>query len=100
MVEVRTLRQILHELWPGGKAIDLLSIDAEGLDGAIIDGHDFDAFPVFFLFVEFDSLILSLDRPDPLVPKLEGLGYLMISKLWKSALFIHADQASKFGIAI
>lgn len=97
-VVVRTLREVLPEIWPSGKAIDLLSIDAEGFDSNIISGHDFLTYPVSFLICEFEKIVISAESKDPLVEQLEAEGFVLISKLWKSAIFLNRKDAPKFGI--
>jgi FkbM family methyltransferase len=97
-VRVTTLGDALSQVWPNGRRIDLLSIDAEGLDAQIVAGHDFERFPVRFLFVELDHVILDAGREDPIVPLVRSHGFLMVSKLFKSGLFVHRESAGRVGI--
>ena len=48
----RRLADILHEHVPAGVTIDLMNVDAEGLDFSVLKSNDWDAFAPFFLIVE------------------------------------------------
>jgi FkbM family methyltransferase len=95
-IPVRTLSSALLEVWPNGQCIDLLSIDAEGFDVKIIKGHDFRLFPVSFIIAELDCIV-PFDN-DQLVSVLRAHGYEMVSKLFKSAIFLHQSQFIKYEI--
>lgn len=97
-IEVRPLRQALLDIWPTGKTVDLLSIDAEGYDLAIVQSHDFGLFPVAFLFVESEELLISGVHPSPMTQELAKLGFHLVSKLWKSALYVHESRHASLGI--
>ncbi len=95
-IAVTSLKEALGSVWPQGKKIDVLSIDAEGFDLQVVNGHDFSLYPVSFVIVEFDQ-VLHLDGcEEPLVILLMERGFHMASKLWKSALFIHTSQIPKY----
>lgn len=98
-VKVCKLGEVLAEIWPEGRKIDLLSIDAEGMDSEIIKGNDFQLFPASFVIAELDSLILDdRGKDEDVIGLLRERGYLFISKLWKSALFIHEEKAREISI--
>ncbi len=90
-VEVRPLREVLHTVWGTGKPIDLLSIDAEGFDERILRSHDFERFPVRFVYVEFQTVRLDDLMSDPVMELLQLHSFRLVAKLWKSGLFMHCD---------
>jgi hypothetical protein len=94
-VEVLKLGTALQPIWPAGKALDLLSIDAEGLDEKIVLTHDFARYPARFIFVEFESSVIRNGLSEPIVESLEAKGYLFVSKFLKSALFVHGSAAGE-----
>lgn len=86
-IEVRPLAAILRERWPNGRRLDLLSIDAEGMDEEVILSHDFESFPARFVILEAESLQLS-QLPNSAVDLLMlERDYVAVSKFWKSALY-------------
>ena len=97
-VPVMRLRDALAQVWPAGKKLDLLSIDAEGFDERIVKSHDFEMYPARFVIIEFESTLISVGITEPLVGLLRDRGFLFISKLWKSGLFVHQSAAGEFGI--
>ena len=88
-IEVEPLPTILERVWPGGRTLDLLSIDAEGFDLRVIESHDFNRFPCRILLVEVGSVLLRNAAEEELCRMIEGKGFQMISKIWKSAMFVH-----------
>lgn len=67
------------------------------MDEEIIASHDFSNFPVRFLIVEFDDPVLDLGKPPKIAKILNDHGYLFISKLLKSGIFMREDQARLLG---
>lgn len=98
-VKVLPLGTALAGVWPEGRAIDLLSIDAEGMDERVVSGHDFARYPAAHVIVEFDSPILAPGAEPAIVGLLRDRGYLFVSKLFKSGLFVHRDAARRLGLA-
>lgn len=94
-VKVLPLGDALSRVWPEGKALDLLSIDAEGLDERIVASHDFARFPAAHVIVEFDAPVISPGSEPVIVALLRSRGYVFVSKLLKSGLFIHQDTARR-----
>lgn len=94
-VAVVPLATALLQVWPHGKEIDLLSIDAEGLDYQIIQSHDFNKFPVKYVIAECDCETLDQVSANPISKYLSNLGYAPVSKLCKSIIFFHSSQLYK-----
>ena len=99
-IRVVPLGDALRTVWPLGRDIDLLSIDAEGLDLRIVEAHDFESFPASFLIVEFDSVVIGAPSEQPLIEALVVRDFIFISKLWKSGLFVHRAAAEKLGLGL
>lgn len=97
-VEIMRLRDALARIWPEGKKIDLLSIDAEGMDECVIRGHDFERYPADNVIVEFDYPVLEPGREPPVVAMLRDRDYVFVAKLFKSALFMHRSEARRMGM--
>lgn len=87
LVPVRTLSDIVAEVWSEGRVVDVLSIDAEGMDEAILESHDFENFPVRWVIAEVPEGGLGVVESSGVGIKLRNLGYEPVSKLWRSAIF-------------
>lgn len=91
-VSVEPLGDALQRIWPHGMAIDLLSIDAEGLDYQIIHSHNFEKFPVKYLIIETDTMDILRTAETPLVNYLRKKDFILTSKLHKSLIFFHDSE--------
>jgi FkbM family methyltransferase len=96
IVAVDTLSNILEKIWPDGHVIDLMSVDAEGLDFKIIQGHDFVKFPVKYLIIEIDVATINDIYNISSIQYLLERGFVPVSKLWKSVILFHADEFAKY----
>lgn len=62
-LEVRSLSSILHQhLMP--RALDLLSIDVEGVDIEVLISHDFEAFPPSWVLIEVPLNLDEINQTD------------------------------------
>jgi FkbM family methyltransferase len=86
-VPASTLAPVLERHLPKGTELDLLTIDVEGMDEAILRSFDWSRFIPTMLIVERAG-VLFRDLPnDPLVQFLEGLGYDLVAKCAVSLIF-------------
>lgn len=78
-VRTVTLSGLLDRYLPPGQGIDLLSIDVEGLDEAILRGHDFARYrPRVLVFERKELALLEMGR-DHLINELRGHGYSIVA---------------------
>lgn len=86
-VEVATLASLLRRHWPGGRAFELLSVDAEGLDLQVLRSNDWGAFRPQYVLAE--SLGASLERldADPCCAFLRSVGYAPFAKTVGTVLY-------------
>lgn len=96
-VPIRRLDDVLVEAWPQGKKIHFLSIDCEGYDDQVIATHDFKSFPCDFVCFEVGEFGLKGVLNGPGVTILERAGFIPLSKLGKSVLWVHGDYAAGLG---
>jgi FkbM family methyltransferase len=90
-LRTRRLRDILAETVPPGRRIDLMSVDVEGFDLAVLRSNDWERFAPFFLLVEDPALSL-LDRPDSEIFRfLQPLGYRLASQAYITSIYVR-DQ--------
>jgi FkbM family methyltransferase len=83
----RTLRDILAEHVPAGRAVDLMSVDVEGLDLAVLRSNDWSRFAPYFLLVEDPALSL-LRQPDSEIFRfLQPLGYRLASQTYITSIY-------------
>jgi FkbM family methyltransferase len=91
-VQCLTLAECLERHLPG-RTIDLLSIDVEGLDEAILRSHDWDRAAPGVLVFERHGLSLADARSDDLIVFLSGRGYVVEGKCGPSFVMRHAGQS-------
>jgi FkbM family methyltransferase len=90
-LRTRTLRSILNETVPPGRQVDLMSVDAEGFDLAVLRSNDWERYAPFFLLVEDPALSL-LDRPaSEIFAFLRPLGYRLASQAYITSIYVR-DQ--------
>jgi FkbM family methyltransferase len=90
-LRTRKLRDILAETVPQGQAIDLMSVDVEGFDLAVLRSNDWVRYAPLFLLVE-DPEISLLDRPDSAIFRfLKPLGYRLASQTYITSIYLR-DQ--------
>lgn len=90
-IDVRTLNSILNDIWPEGKEIGLLSIDVEGFDLKALKSLDYIKFPPQVILVELENDSIDYAIKDSEISLLlKEMGFLLYSKMAKSAIFIPA----------
>jgi hypothetical protein len=78
-METTTLTDLLDLHLPSGGSVDLLTIDAEGLDEVILQHHDFGRYrPRVLLFERKEMNFAHLDQDD-LIIHLKNEGYEMVA---------------------
>jgi FkbM family methyltransferase len=83
----RPLASLLDEFLPKGKAINLMSVDVEGLDLDVLRSNDWERYRPTLLLVEVLQTELSdLDRHE-IVQFLRGRNYRPIAKLYNTVVF-------------
>ena len=96
IVPVRTLNDILAEHVPPRLSIDLLSIDVEGLDLAILQSLDFDSYRPRLICVEIHDFDFERLSDEPVYRLLHSHGYRMVSMCLLTAIF-RLESASQSG---
>jgi len=86
-VPVRTLNDILTEHLPPRQTIDLLSIDVEGLDLAILESLDFERYRPRLICVEIHDLDFERLTEEPVYRLLRSHGYRMVSMCLLTGIF-------------
>lgn len=83
----RSLASLLDELLPEGQAIDLMSVDVEGLDLDVLRSNDWERYRPTLLLVEaLNTGLLDLDRHE-IVRFLRERNYRPIAKLYNTVVF-------------
>lgn len=75
----RHLADVLHDVWPDGKDIDLLSVDTEGADLKVLQSHDFAKFPVKYIVVEMHGFNMHMLEENLIYNYLHEKGYILDS---------------------
>ena len=83
---VRPLAEVLKEHLPKGQRIDLMSIDVEGLDLAVLQSNDWESFRPRYLLVE-DAVNFDHLADSDLYRYLRPLGYALVGRTLRTFLF-------------
>lgn len=86
-VQIRTLSEILSKHLPPGQKIDLLDIDAEGHDLAVLEGNDWTRFRPEVVTVEDFELRLSDVHSSGMYQLLSGQGYRLFSHIFSTSIY-------------
>lgn len=86
-VRTTTLARLLDSHLPAGQAVDLLTVDVEGLDLAVLRGNDWDRYRPQVLLVELDGLDLHNVDQHATVAYLKSVGYRLHAYMHISAFF-------------
>jgi FkbM family methyltransferase len=87
-VTTRTLLEVLDEHVPSGQSIDLLSVDAEGVDLKVLRGNDWAKYRPQLLVVEAEGLDLMSPHSHPTVAYMHSRGYRLNGYIHVSAFFV------------
>lgn len=89
----QTLADLLDRHLAPGQQIDLLSVDVEGEDLAVLRSNDWGRYcPRIVIIEALDTPLTSLDR-NSVVAFLEDKGYVPVARLFNSIIFDRADRA-------
>lgn len=88
-VPVRTLAEVLEEYVPPGEEIDLLDVDCEGADAAVLLSNDWERFRPRVVLAE--RLPQSAEGDDDPFPILEAQGYRLHCVLHLTGVFLRSD---------
>jgi FkbM family methyltransferase len=73
----KRLSTVLESYWPEGKGIDLLTIDVEGMDLAVLKSHDFQKFPAKIIVVEMHGFNIMRPGDNSIFNYLISKGYIL-----------------------
>lgn len=86
-IPVRPLAELLAEAVPSGQGIDLLSIDVEGLDLAVLESNDWSRFAPRLVLVEIYEKDLRLALDSVLARFMLAQGYVPVAKTFNTLFF-------------
>jgi len=72
----------------GDRSVDLLNVDAEGMDLEVLESNDWARHRPFLIAVETHSIILDKPEESPTHRLLKSLGYIWVSHVFATSLFI------------
>lgn len=90
-VQTRTLADILDEHLPAGTPIDLLTIDVEGMDFAVLKSNDWTRYLPQFILVECESELDDLSD-DEIYQFLHAKGYSIAGRTLYTTLFKYGKE--------
>ncbi len=91
-VDVMPLVELLERHLPAGQAIDVLSVDVEGLDLEVLGSNDWGRFrPRFVVVEDFSFLTLGEIGSSPITAYLTAQGYDPIAATTASVVFKRRD---------
>jgi len=72
----------------GDRSVDLLNIDAEGMDLEVLESSDWARYRPLLIAVEVHSLVLDRPEESPTHRLLKSHGYIWVSHVFATSLFI------------
>ena len=90
-VQTRTLADILDKYLPAGTPIDLLTIDVEGMDFAVLKSNDWTRYLPQFILVECESELDDLSD-DEIYQFLHAKGYSIAGRTLYTTLFKYGKE--------
>ena len=90
-VQTRTLADILDKHLPEGTAIDLLTIDVEGMDFDVLKSNDWTKYQPAFILVECESSLDDL-ADDQIYMFLHEKGYSIVGRTLYTTLFRYGKE--------
>jgi len=79
----------------GGRQIDLLTVDAEGMDLEVLETNDWARYLPFLIAVEVHSLSMTRWESSAVHRYLSSLGYLWVSHVFVTSFFIHLGAPAR-----
>jgi FkbM family methyltransferase len=92
-LNTRPLAEILDECVKKGQKVDVLSIDVEGSDLAVLRSNDWQKYSPDVVIIEALDTPFSKVHDDPCVAYLDGKGYIPVARLTNSILLRRKDAA-------
>jgi FkbM family methyltransferase len=86
-IETVSLESILRDNLPAGRTIDLLNVDVEGMDLEVLESNNWELYRPRYIMIELPVATVHEALNSDATNFLSERGYVLISKLWKSALF-------------
>lgn len=86
-VTVATLAYVLDQYLPQGQAIDLLSVDVEGYDLAVLQSNDWSRYSPKFVLVEEVGFPIAHCEQSAIYRFLQDKGYALVAIMKRSLLF-------------
>lgn len=86
-MQIRTLADILDSYLPDGRKIDLLNIDAEGWDTAILESNNWDRYRPALILVEDHTMTLTNVERSATYRLLRSRGYALFSQSWATSFY-------------
>ena len=87
MLKPRRLDSILDQYLPGGQTVDLLNVDAEGLDLDVLKSSDWDRYRPTAILVEILDVKFESASASETYRFLKSQGYRLAAKFYNTALF-------------
>jgi FkbM family methyltransferase len=94
-IQTTTFKEVCQKHLPKGQAIDILSIDVEGMDLTVLESNDWDLYRPKYLVVESFMQGLEDHQRSPLHTFLSNNGYLMVSKAVHSFIYMDSKNTLK-----
>lgn len=91
-IKTQRLEEILDKHLSDKQKIDLITVDAEGLDLEILSSNNWSKYRPEYLFVEVNAGTVEELLSDPMHLFLKDKGYCCYSKLSRSALYVNEDS--------
>jgi FkbM family methyltransferase len=87
-VPVRTLRSILDEHLPAGRKVDVLNVDAEGLDLVVLESNDWSRYRPELVLVEDHKMNLANVAANQTFGFLRGYGYRLVAQTLATSIYV------------
>jgi hypothetical protein len=91
LLHPKPLSAILEAHIPAGKTIDVMSVDVEGMDLEVLASNDWQRFRPRLVIAELLETKLEAIAGSDIYAFLAGRGYVLVSKLFNSAVFMARD---------
>jgi len=92
-LQAKTLEQVLDTHLPKGRRIDLLSVDVEGEDLAVLQSNNWEKYRPDWVVIEALDTPFSAVAAQPAVAFLIEIGFEPIAKLFNSVVLRKSDKA-------